>query len=198
MALTIVKETQGAANELYDEADEIADHAQRMEQLALDSELTDAGRAAAARAGLLASAGADETATQAAKIEKAVGKVPPSVRNLIAKDPGDLLQDSSGLLKLGKGVLKGLPYVGTTATIAFGGLEVIDGSRTPMQATAEAGLSLAGGIAGGMAGAAIGSAAGSVVPIIGNAAGGVIGAIAGSIIGSLSGGKAGDELTGAH
>ncbi len=102
------------------------------------------------------------------------------------------------MLKLGKGVLKGVPYVGIGMTILFGGLEVLDGHETPVQATAETGLSLAGGVAGGMAGGEIGSAVGSVVPIIGTAAGGVIGAITGSIIGSLSGGKAGDELTGAH
>jgi len=181
--LSIVKETQGAANELYDEADDIASHAQRMEQLALDSELTSAGRAAAARAGQLAGFGAAETTEQAANIERAVNKVPSSVRNIIAKNPGALVADSSGLLKLGKGALKGIPYVGTGATIVFGGLEVIDGSKTPMQATAETGLSIAGGVAGGMAGGEIGAAAGSVVPIVGTVAGGIVGTIVGGIIG---------------
>ncbi|HEY0805235.1 MAG TPA: hypothetical protein VGD84_09230 [Pseudonocardiaceae bacterium] len=88
VALTVLKETQGAANKLYNDAEKLADHAQRMEQLALDSELTDAGRAAAARAGQLAHAGATETAAAAAKIEKAVGKVPADIRNAIAKEPG--------------------------------------------------------------------------------------------------------------
>ncbi|HEX5402337.1 MAG TPA: hypothetical protein VFX16_08555 [Pseudonocardiaceae bacterium] len=194
--LTVVQEVQGAANELYDAADNIAQHAQRMQQLAVDSELTDAGRAAAARAGQLASAGAQETAAEAARMEKAVDKVPESVRDLIAKNPGALLEDSSGLLKLGKGALKGIPYVGTGAALLFGGIEVADGSETPGQAVAETGMSLAGGIAGGMAGMEVGSIVGSVVPIVGTTAGGVIGTIAGSIIGSLSGGKAGDQLTG--
>jgi uncharacterized protein YukE len=197
-ALGIIKETQGAANELYEHADRIAEHAQRMEQLALDTELTEAGRAAAARAGQLAGAGAAQTSLEAAAIEKAVNKVPAGVRDAIARDPGALLEDSSGLLKIGKGVLKGVPYVGTGATILFGGLEVLDGSRTPLQATAETGLGLAGGIVGGLDGAVVGSTIGSVVPIVGTTAGGVIGAITGSIIGSLSGGKAGDQLTGAH
>jgi hypothetical protein len=194
--LTVVKEVQGAANEMYDKADDIAEHAQRMQQLAVDSELTDAGRAAAARAGQLASAGADETAAEAARMEKAVSKVPKGVRDIIAKDPGALLEDSSGLLKVGKGALKGIPYVGTGAALVFGGIEIADGSMTPGQAAAETGLSLAGGIAGGMAGMEIGSIAGSVVPIVGTAAGGIIGTVAGSIVGSLSGGKAGDQLTG--
>jgi hypothetical protein len=197
-ALDIIKEVQGGANELYDEAGDLEDHAQRMEQLALDSELTDAGRAAAARAGQLAGAGAEETITEASKIESAVGKVPSTLRNAIAAEPGKLLADSSGMLKLGKGALRNLPYVGTGATILFGGLEVLDGSKTSTQAAAETGLSLAGGVAGGMAGGEIGAAAGSVIPIVGTAAGAIVGSIAGSIIGSMSGGKAGDELTGAH
>jgi HPt (histidine-containing phosphotransfer) domain-containing protein len=196
--LGILSGTQGAANDLYNEAEDISSHAQRMEQLALDSELTDAGRAAAARAGMLANAGAAETSAQAAKIENAVGKVPEPIRNFIAKNPGALAEDSSGLLKLGNGVLKNLPYVGTGATILFGGLEVLDGSKTPLQATAETGLSLAGGAAGAMAGAELGAAAGSVVPFLGTAAGGIIGGIAGGLIGSLAGGKAGDQITGAH
>lgn len=196
--LGILSGAQGAANDLYNEAAAISSHAQRMEQLAVDSELTDAGRAAAARAGMLAYAGAAETSTQAAKIENAVGKVPAPIRNFIAKNPGALAEDSSGLLKLGNGVLKNLPYVGTGATILFGGLEVLDGSKTPLQATAETGLSIAGGAAGAMAGAELGAVAGSVVPFIGTAAGGIIGGITGGLIGSLAGGKAGDEITGAH
>jgi hypothetical protein len=196
--LAVIKEVQGAANELYEQADKIAEHGQRMEQLALDSELTDAGRAAAARTGQLAGTGAEETSAEAAKIEKSVRAVPQGVRDAIAKDPGALLEDSSGLLKLGKGVLKGVPYAGTAAAILFGGVEVMDGDKTPWQATAETGLSLAGGAIGGLDGAAVGSAIGSVVPIVGTAAGGIVGAIAGSIIGSMSGGRAGDQLTGAH
>ncbi|HEY0805236.1 MAG TPA: hypothetical protein VGD84_09235 [Pseudonocardiaceae bacterium] len=57
-----------------------------------------------------------------------------------------MLADSAGLLKLGKGALKGLPYVGTGATLIFGGIEVADGSKTLGQAAAETGLSLAGGL----------------------------------------------------
>jgi hypothetical protein len=196
--LSIISGTQGAANDLYNDAKDISDHAQRMEQLALDSDLTDAGRAAAVRAGMLASAGAVETSAQAANIEKTVGKVPQSIRNFIAKNPGALAEDSSGLLKLGNGALKNLPVVGAGVTILFGGLEVLDGNRTPLQATAETGLSLAGGAVGAMSGAELGAAAGSVVPIIGTAAGGIIGGIVGGIIGSFAGGKAGDQITDVH
>jgi hypothetical protein len=198
VGLSALGNTQDAANDLYDDADDITAHAQRMERLALDSDLTDAGRAAAARSGMLASAGAAETSAEAASIEKAVNNVPAPIRGLIAKNPGALVEDSSGLLKLGQGVAKSLPYVGTGATILFGGLEVLDGSETPTRAVAETGLSLAGGAIGAMAGSELGAAAGSVIPIIGTAAGGIIGGIAGGIIGSLSGGKAGDQLTGAH
>lgn len=198
IGLSILGNTQDAASDLYDDADDITAHAQRMEQLALDSDLTDAGRAAAARSGMLASAGAAETSEEAASIEKAVNKVPAPIRDFIAKNPGDLVEDSSGLLKLGQAAAKNLPYVGTGATILFGGLEVLDGSETPTQAIAETGLSLAGGAVGAMAGSELGAAAGSVIPIVGTAAGGIIGGIVGGIIGSISGGKAGDQFTGAH
>jgi hypothetical protein len=67
------------------------------------------------------------------------------LREMIAKYPGDMLADSSGMLKLGKVALKGIPYVGTGMTILFGGLEVLDGSKTPLQATTETGLSIAAG-----------------------------------------------------
>lgn len=198
IGLSVLGNTQDAANDLYDDADDITAHAQRMEQLALDSDLTDAGRAAAARAGTLANAGASETSAEAASIEKAVNRVPGPIRDFIAKNPGALVEDSSGLLKLGQGVAKNLPYVGTTASLVFGGLEVLDGSETPTQAIAETGLSLAGGAVGAMTGSELGAAAGSVVPFVGTAAGGIIGGIVGGIIGSISGGKAGDQLTGAH
>ncbi|HEX3591878.1 MAG TPA: hypothetical protein VHV74_19830 [Pseudonocardiaceae bacterium] len=196
-ALSAIGETHTAANELYDEAEKIEAHAQRMEQLAIDSELTDAGRAAAARSGQLARAGADETSAEAAKIEGAVRKVPRGVRGAIAANPGSVLEDSSGLLKLGKGALKGVPYVGTGFTLVMGGIDVADDSKTVVQATAETGLSIAGGAVGGMAGMELGAAAGSVVPLVGTVVGGVIGAVAGEVVGSFAGGQAGDALTGA-
>jgi hypothetical protein len=197
VTLNAIQGVEGAAQELYQEADGIESHAQRMEQLALDSELTDAGRAAAARAGQLGSTGAAETEAEAAKIEGAVKKVPQSLRTAIAANPGDMVADSSGLLKVTKGVLRGVPYLGTGVSILFGGVEVLDGSEKPAQAVAETGGSIAGGAIGAASGAEAGGAIGSIFPGLGTVVGGVIGGIAGGIIGTLAGGKAGDAVVGA-
>lgn len=124
-------------------------------------------------------------------------RVPRGVRQAIAANPGSMLEDSSGLLKLGKGALKGVPYIGTGFTLVLGGIDVADGSRTVVQATAEASLTIAGGAVGSMTGMELGAAAGSVVPLVGTVVGGVIGALAGEVVGSFAGGQAGDALTGA-
>lgn len=197
VTLNTIQGVEGAAQDLYNDADDIEAHAQRMEQLALDSELTDAGRAAAARAGQLSSAGAAETEAEAAKIQGAVKKVPQGLRTAIAANPGDIVADSSGILKVTKGVLKGVPYLGTGVSILFGGVEVADGSEKPAQAVAETGGGIVGGAIGAETGAEAGGAIGSFFPGVGTVVGGVIGGIAGGIIGTLAGGKAGDAVVGA-
>lgn len=197
VTLNSIQGVEGAAQDLFHEADDIEAHAQRMEQLALDSELTDAGRAAAARAGIVSSAGAAETEAEATKIQSAVSKVPQGLRTAIAANPGDLVADSSGILKLTKGVLKGVPYVGTGASLLFGGIEIADGSEKPAQAAAETVGGIAGGAIGAETGAEAGGIIGSVFPGPGTVVGGIIGGIAGGIIGTLAGGKAGDAVVGA-
>ena len=197
VTLNTIQGVEGTAQELYDEADNIEAHAQRMEQLALDSELTDAGRAAAARASGFSAAGAALTEAQATKIESAVNKVPPGLRKIIAANPGSLIQDSSGLLKLTKGVLKGVPYAGTLSSLTFGAISVADGSEKPAQAIAETTGGIAGGAIGAETGAEVGAAIGSIFPGPGTAVGGIIGGITGGIIGTLAGGKAGDAVVGA-
>ncbi len=197
VTLNTIQGVEGAAQELYTDADDIETHAQRMEQLALDSELTDAGRAAAARAGQLGLTGAAETEAEAARIEGAVKKVPQSLRTAIAASPGDMLADSSGMLKVTKGVLKGVPYLGTGVSLLFGGIEVADGSEKPGRAVAETGGGIVGGAIGAESGAEAGAIIGSVFPGVGNVVGGVVGGIAGGIIGTLAGGKAGDAVAGA-
>jgi uncharacterized protein YukE len=198
-SLSFVKSTHSAAKELFDDAGKIQGTADRMQELAVDAELTDASRAAAARAAEAAGKGAAATRATAARVERPVAKIPEPLRNAIAKNPGELLEDGSGLLKLGKGALKGLPYVGTGATLASAGVDVAMGKPVG-KAAAETGMSLAGGIAGGMAGAELGAAAGSFVPVpfIGTAAGGVVGGVVGGVIGSLSGGKAADQMVDGH
>jgi hypothetical protein len=197
VTLNTIQGVEGAAQELYRDADDIDAHAQRMEQLALDSELTDAGRAAAARAGQFSSAGAAATEAQATKIEGAAKKIPPGLRKIIAANPGDIVSDSTGLLKLTKGVLRGVPYAGTLASLTFGAVTVADGSETPGQAIAETAGGIAGGAVGAEAGATSGAIIGSFFPGVGTVVGGVIGGIAGGIIGTLAGGKAGDAVAGA-
>lgn len=196
--LNTIQGIQGAAQDLYRQAGDIEAHSQRMEQLALDSELTDAGRAAAARAGQLSSAGAAGVEAQATKIESSVNKIPAGVRKVIAANPGDLIEDSSGFLKVTKGVLKGVPYAGTLASITFGAVSVADGSEKPAQAVAETAGGIAGGAVGAASGAEVGAAVGSIFPGIGTVAGGIVGGVAGGIIGTLAGGKAGDAVVGAN
>jgi hypothetical protein len=105
-------------------------------------------------------------------IEGSINKISQSLRTAIAASPGDLIEDSSGLLKVTSGVLKGIPYVGTIASITFGAVSVADGSETPKQAVAETAGSVAGGALGAASGAEVGAAAGSIFPGVGTLAGG--------------------------
>lgn len=190
--LTYVKSMQGAANDLLRNADDIGTHANRMQAIADDPTLPEASRAAATQAASVSTQAAERAQADFEKVQGTIGKIPGPARTAIEWNPGNLIKDGKGLLKLAKGAARGLPVVGTGIAIVSTAVDV--GMGEPLgQATAETGAGIGGGIAGGMAGAELGAAIGSVFPGAGTAVGGVVGGIVGGIIGSMSGTKAVDQ-----
>lgn len=140
----------------------------------------------------------------AENVRRPIRGIPRGARHAIEANPGNFIEGGeTGWLRLGKGVARGAPVVGTALTVASGAGDWLMG-KPAGQAAGETGGSLAGGVAGGMAGAeagaVIGGSLGTLVPVAGNvtgaAVGGVVGGVAGGMIGSLSGTQAADDLMG--
>lgn len=108
--------------------------------------------------------------------------VPEGGRKIIGANPSGLVKSGSMVGKVGRGLLRGVPFVGTTASVISGAGDVIMGKDVG-DAAKDTGANIAGGAAGGWAGAAIGTAC---CPVVGTAIGGVVGGIAGSL-GATSG-----------
>lgn len=191
--LGYVKSTQAAGSEMLKLADDINIHSDRMQAIADDPTLPEASRAAATRAASMSAAGAEETMKEYKIVTKPISKIPTSVRGMIEANPGAwIVEDGSAVLRVSKGALEGLPFVGTGVALASGAMNVALG-EPPGQAAAETGASLAGAGVGGASGAASGALIGSVFPGPGTAVGGVIGGVVGGMIGAVSATQAVDE-----
>jgi hypothetical protein len=191
--LNTAKAKQGLANDLFKSADEVDEHARRMQEIAADPRNSAATRAAAEHAAQTSSAGAEHTRVQG---EKAQLRGPSWARNMVEANPGNYIKDGTGWLKLGKNAARGVPFLGTGLAIGSGAWDVAMG-KDPGVASAETGASIAGGVVGGMAGAEVGTAIGTMIfPGPGTAIGGVIGGVAGGIIGGMSATEGVDQAMG--
>lgn len=108
--------------------------------------------------------------------------IPEGARSVIGANPAGLVKSGSMVGKVSKGLLRGVPFVGTAASVVSGVGDVMMG-KDAGDAAKDTGANIAGGAVGGWAGAAIGTAC---CPVIGTAIGGVVGGIAGSL-GATSG-----------
>ncbi|TPG60156.1 hypothetical protein [Ewingella americana] len=134
--------------------------------------------------------------------------VPDFVKNMIKSTGTSILGEGTmsklggmgeGLLGAGKGMLKGVPLIGTALTAA----DQVYKHKDDESSTTDKGIKIAGGIGGSMAGMAAGAslggttgaAIGSIVPGPGTAIGGAIGTTIGAIAGGIIGEKAGDVIS---
>ncbi|MGH3503957.1 MAG: WXG100 family type VII secretion target [Nocardioidaceae bacterium] len=197
-ALGVTKTLHSQAKELYDRANKLEKTAKRMQELTLNDDLSSAQRAAAAKLGTSTAAAAKKTRKGGKAFEKPIKKIPEGVRNKISSNPGQLLKESEGILKVTGKLLKPLGPVASAPSLISAGIEVANGQKTPVQAGTEVAFSLGGAAAGATSGGELGAAACSFVPGIGTAVCGTVGAIGGGLFGGLAGGKAADQLTGGH
>lgn len=196
-ALSSVKSTQTAANDLFENADKVATNANRMQAIAEDPALTAAGRAAATRAANVFEYGAKQEHANYEQVQKPIGRVPESIRQGIELSPGGLIKSGTGWAKLGKGVLRGLPVAGTGLSIGSGVADHYLSGKSWGTVGVETGANIGGGVVGGMAGAEVGGAVGTMIfPGPGTVIGGVVGGVAGGVIGSVSGTEGADQAMG--
>ncbi len=120
---------------------------------------------------------ADDAARRATHASKFGGNIPERAARFISANPGDMIKGSGAVSKFGSKALRGVPFVGTAASVMSGVGDVAMG-KDPWEAAEDTGANIAGGAAGGWAGAAIGTA---ICPGVGTVIGGVVGGIAGSM-----------------
>ncbi|WP_017975214.1 hypothetical protein [Actinopolyspora halophila] len=131
---------------------------------------------------------ADEAARDAAKAQKLGGPIGPKARAAISADASGYIKGASKVGRLGKGLVRGVPAVGTAFTIGSGVTDVMMG-KDPWEATEDTAANLGGGAVGGYVGGTIGTA---ICPGVGTVVGGVVG----GFIGSWAAGQGVDAATG--
>ncbi len=114
--------------------------------------------------------------TQATRAQKMGGPLGPKARSAISANAGDMVKGTSKAASVGRNFVRGVPFVGTVASVGSGAWDVAMG-KDPWDAAKDTGAEIAGGAAGG---AAAGAALGSVFPGVGTVIGGVAGGIVGS------------------
>lgn len=194
-ALTATKELHTNAKSLFNDAEKLEASSKRMAELATDEKLSNAGRAAAGRLARSQSKGAKAARKQGNRWEKPVRRIPSKVRDAISANPGQLLEDSTGILKVGSKVLKGVPGASALVTAASSGVEVAEGKKSVAKAGAETGFSLGGAAVAGLGGSEVAGTACSIFPPAAPVCATVDG-IGGGIIGGLAGKKGADQLFG--
>lgn len=179
---SMIKGGQGAVNDLNKLAVELVDAGNIFEKVSTNQLLTAADRTTLAAWSADSHAKAETHAARAGQIDRMMSKIPESARTAIEWNAGNLIKDPTSVIgKGGKTILKGLPVVGTTLSVASSVGDVIMG-EDPAKAAAKLGGGLAAGVAGGWAGGALGGAlAGSSVPGVGTLVGGLIGGVIGTV-----------------
>lgn len=192
-SLSIAKTRQTQANDFFEKAGKIENHSRRMLEIARDPASAGATRAAAERAAQASGAGSEVTRAQGVQYQL---KAPNWLRTGVEANPGNYIEDGTALLKLGKGIARGMPFLGAGVTIASEAWDVSMG-KNPGVAAAETGASIGGGAVGGMAGAEVGAAIGTLIcPGPATVVGGVVGGVAGGMIGGMSATQGVDQAMG--
>lgn len=132
---------------------------------------------------------------RATEFAKYVDKVPEPLRKFVAAYPGKkyfekLPDEAAGKLKGTRSILRGMPYVGSTLTLATEAVGAVEGQQSWTKAAVDSGLVIGGaalGAAAASAGAAAlyGSALGPVGAFLAGTAGGVAGMIWGQEVADL-------------
>lgn len=175
--LTAVKTSSDSAATLLQKARTLDGQAKEMSRLAKAAEhSSDAAKATVAamqsRAkGKVANVHGERTGRLAKKLGRG--------SDLIAADASRYVKGGSKLADGASSVLRGVPYVGTVATVISEGTDYATGTDSAGEAAMDAGASLSGAAVGGAAGAALGSA---ICPGIGTVVGGALGSMAGDFL----------------
>ncbi|WP_133116458.1 hypothetical protein [Amycolatopsis antarctica] len=179
---SMIKGGQGSINDLNKLAVELTDAGNIFEKVSTNQLLNATDRTTLAAWSADSHTKAESHAARAGQIDRMMSKIPESARTAIEWNAGNLIKDPTSILgKGGKTILKGLPVVGTTLSVASSVGDVIMG-EDPGKAAAKLGGGLAGGVVGGWAGGALGGAiAGSSVPGVGTIVGGLIGGLVGTV-----------------
>lgn len=173
----------GTIQGLRDEADDLLAKAELLREQGADlqrgaaeSTGTQSMRAVAANAPDGALQQAQLTEAQAKRLLRPIEFIPERVQHAIAASPGGAIPDGNSWTKPARGVVRGVPGVGTVATVFFAGADLAMGKPAD-QVAAETGA----GVGGAAVGAASGAAIGSVFPGPGTAIGAVIGGVIGGL-----------------
>ncbi|RCW43528.1 hypothetical protein DFQ14_1063 [Halopolyspora algeriensis] len=176
--LTAVKTSSDSAAALFEKADAFERNAKEMGRLAKAADhSSDAAKTKVAamqtRAkGKVANVHGDRTGRLANKVGRGVS-------NFVAADASKYVKGGSKLADGASSVLRGVPYVGTIATVGSEVTDYATGTDSAGEAAMDAGASLSGAAVGGAAGAAIGSA---IFPGVGTVIGGAVGSMAGDFL----------------
>lgn len=184
--LNSVKGATDAASDMMAKAEKWHSAATTMQARAAQKSgtLRDIGNRAAAK-GL---ANASEARSQATRASKFGGPLGEKARTAIAADASGWVKGTSRVANVGRGLVRGVPAVGTAFTIGSGVTDVMMG-KDPWEATEDTAASLGGGAVGGYIGGTIGT---MICPGVGT----VIGGLVGGFLGSLAATEGVDAATG--
>ncbi|MBE9374811.1 hypothetical protein IQ251_10180 [Saccharopolyspora sp. HNM0983] len=186
--LAAVKTSTDSAAALVDKAHTLEGRAKEMDKMARvadhssDAAKTKVAAMTTRAKGKVANMHAEKTGRLSRKIGERGS-------NFVAADASRYVKGGSKIARGAGSVLRGLPYVGTVATVGSEASDYATGTDTAGEAAADAGASLTGGAVGGAVGAAAGSA---ICPGVGTVVGGALGSMAGDFLAT----KAEDSLTG--
>lgn len=119
---------------------------------------------------------ASTNAAYADDAKKMGGPLSSKTRAVVSADASGLIKGTSRVAKVGSGLVRGVPAVGTTLTIGSAVSDVAMG-KNPWEATEDTAANLGGGAVGGYLGGMVGTA---ICPGVGTVIGGVVGGAIGS------------------
>ena len=173
--LATVKTSFETANELFEKSDKWTAAAETIQARA--EQKPEDLRTIGMKAVKKGEKNAEKAASRAAAASKFGGTVPTRLGHIISANPSRWVTGGGAAAKAGSQFLRGVPFVGSSATIVSGVADVAMG-KDPLEAGEDTAANIGGGAAGGWAGAAIGTA---ICPGVGTVVGGVAGGIAGSL-----------------
>lgn len=194
--LATVKGFHSEAKTMFERGGRVQNTADRLQEIATDERLDNARRAKAGKAAETFQQGADRENKGGRRFEKPVKKIPKSLRDGISANPGDLMEDSTGILKVGSKIAKGIPYAGTLLSLGSSGVEVAEGQKSAVQAGTEAGFSLGGAAVSGAAAGEAGAIACAPLGPVGSGTCGLVAGLGGGLLGGIGGKDGADAIFG--